>query len=69
MAELRLVELSRVQGCKEELDNLIKSYEHLGQQLKASQAASIKEKSEISRLSDKIDALSLEHKNTLMEME
>ncbi|PQQ07069.1 uncharacterized protein Pyn_17004 [Prunus yedoensis var. nudiflora] len=31
MAELRLVELSRAQGRKDELDNLSKSHEYLGQ--------------------------------------
>ncbi|PQQ08311.1 uncharacterized protein Pyn_14236 [Prunus yedoensis var. nudiflora] len=69
MVELRLVELSRAQGRKDELDNLSKSHEYLGQQLKASEAASTKEKGEISLLSDKIDALNLERKDSLLEME
>ncbi|CAB4299750.1 unnamed protein product [Prunus armeniaca] len=49
--------------------NLISSHKHLGQRLKAREAASVKEKGEISRLSDKIDVLSLECKNTLLEMD
>ncbi|KAL6284789.1 hypothetical protein ACE6H2_015718 [Prunus campanulata] len=69
MAELRLVELSRAQGRKDELDNLSKSHEHLGQRLKASEAASAKQKGEISRLSDKIEALNLERKDALLKME
>ncbi|CAB4268400.1 unnamed protein product [Prunus armeniaca] len=44
MAELCLVELSRAQGRKDELDNLIKSHKHLGQRLKASEATSAKKK-------------------------
>ncbi|CAB4298770.1 unnamed protein product [Prunus armeniaca] len=69
MAELCLVELSRAQGRKDELDNLIKSHKHLGQRLKASEATSAKKKGEISRLSDKIDVLGLERKNALLEMD
>ncbi|XP_016647454.1 PREDICTED: uncharacterized protein LOC107880442 [Prunus mume] len=69
MAELRLVELSRAQGRKDELDNLIKFHDHLGQRLKVSEATSTKEKGEISRLSDKIDVLSLERKNALLEID
>lgn len=38
MVELRLVELSRFQGRKDELDNLIKSHKNLGQWLKANKA-------------------------------
>ncbi|PQP96783.1 uncharacterized protein Pyn_19529 [Prunus yedoensis var. nudiflora] len=69
MAELRLVELSKAQGRRDKLDNLIKSYKHLGQRLKASEIASAKENDEMSHLSDKINALNFEHKDALLEME
>ncbi|CAL2231425.1 unnamed protein product [Prunus armeniaca] len=69
MAELRLVELSKAQGRKDELDNLIKFHDHLGQRLEVNEATSTKEKGEISRLSDKIDILNLERKNALLEMD